>query len=54
MGNGKNYSKNKFKILFHKIKVAKMNYHGIKDDIVVPQVSVCVDHSNNIKRDIHI
>ena len=43
-----------FKILFHKMKVAKMNYHGIKDNIVVLQVSVCVDHSNIIKCAIHI
>ena len=42
------------KIFFLEMKVAKMNYHGIEDAIVVPKVVVCADRSKNIKRDIHI
>ena len=38
----------------HEMKVVKLDYHGFKDGIVVPQVFVCVDRSTNIKRDIHI
>ena len=30
------------------MKVARLDYHGIRDVIVVPQVFVCVDHSTNI------
>ena len=36
------------------MKVAKMNYHGIKDVIIVPQVLAYVDRSTKVKRDIHI
>ena len=36
------------------MKVAKMNYRGIKDVVVVPEVFVCVDRSTIIKCDIHI
>ena len=36
------------------MKIAKINYRGIKDVTVVPQVFVCVDRNTSIKRDIHI
>ena len=42
------------KISFDEMKFAKMNFHDIKDVIVVLKVFVCVDRSKNIKRDIHI
>ena len=42
------------KIFFDEMKFVKMNYHDIKDVIVVAKVFVCVDRSKNIKRDIHI
>ena len=42
------------KISFDEMKFAKMNFHDIKDVIVVLKVFACVDRSKNIKRDIHI